>query len=68
MLTGYFQIQEAELTRKAVTDPRAAVAVDVALLRTIPALPGEWLISGLIYDVATGLVDVVVPPARIRPT
>jgi len=47
MLTGYFQIQEAELTRKAVTDPRAAVAVDVALLRTIPALPGEWLISGL---------------------
>ena len=67
MLTGYFQIQEAELTRKAVTDPCAAVAVDVALLRTIPALPGEWLISGLIYDVATGLVDVVVPPARIRP-
>jgi hypothetical protein len=66
MLTGYFQIQEAELKRKAVTDPRAAVAVDVALLRAIPALPGEWLISGLIYDVATGLVDVVVPPARIR--
>jgi carbonic anhydrase len=67
LLTGYFQIQEAELKRKAVTDPRAAVAVDVALLRAIPALPGEWLISGLIYDVATGLVDIVVPPARIRP-
>jgi carbonic anhydrase len=66
MLTGYFQIQEAELNRKAITDPRAAVAVDVALLRAIPALPGEWLISGLVYDVATGLVDVVVPPARIR--
>jgi carbonic anhydrase len=60
MLTGYFQIQEAELERKAV-------ATDVALLRAIPALPGEWLISGLIYDVATGLLDVVVPPARIRP-
>src|SRR5262249_49710923 len=67
MLTGYFQIQETELKRKAVTDPRTAVSVDVALLRTIPALPGEWLISGLIYDLATGLVDVVVPPARIRP-
>jgi len=67
MLTGYFQIQEAELKRKAVTDPRAAVAIDVALLRAIPALPGEWLISGLMYDVATGLVDIVVPPARIRP-
>ena len=66
MLTHYFQIQEGELKTKAVTDPRAAVAVDVALLRSIPALPGEWFISGLIYDVATGLVEVVVPTARIR--
>jgi carbonic anhydrase len=66
MLTGYFQISEGELKKKAATDPRAAVAVDVALLRTIPALPGEWLISGLVYDVATGLVEIVVPPAAIR--
>ena len=66
MLTGYFQIAEGELKKKAATDPRAAVAVDVALLRTIPALPGEWLISGLVYDVATGLVEIVVPPAAIR--
>ena len=67
MLTGYFQIQEGELKKKVLTDPRAAVAADVALLRTIPALPGGWLISGLVYDVATGLVEIVVPPARIRP-
>jgi carbonic anhydrase len=66
ILTRYFQIQEGELKKKAVTDPRTAVAVDVALLRTIPALPAEWLISGLVYDVATGLVEVVVPPAQIR--
>lgn len=66
MLTHYFQVQEGELKTKAVTDPRAAVAVDVALLRTIPALPGEWLISGLVYDVATGLVEIVVPAARVR--
>jgi carbonic anhydrase len=66
MLAHYFQILEGELKTKAVTDPRAAVAVDVALLRSIPALPGEWLVSGLIYDVATGLAEIVVPPARIR--
>jgi carbonic anhydrase len=66
MLTQYFQIREGELKTKAVTDPRAAVAVDVALLRAIPALPGEWLISGLVYDVATGLVEIVVPPTAIR--
>jgi carbonic anhydrase len=66
MLAHYFQIQEGELKTKAVTDPRAAVAVDVAVLRAIPALPGQWLVSGLVYDVATGLVEIVVPPAPIR--
>ena len=66
MLAHYFQIPEAELKTKMVTDPRAAVAADVASLRAIPALPSEWLISGLVYDVATGLVQVVVPAARIR--
>jgi carbonic anhydrase len=43
MLTGYFQIPEAELKRKAVTDPRAAVAVDVPLLRAI----AKWIIPVL---------------------
>jgi len=66
MLAHYFQIQEPDVKTKAVTDPRAAVAVDVALLRAIPALPSEWLISGLVYDVATGLVEIIVPPARTR--
>jgi len=66
MLTHYFQIKPEELQAKAVTDPRAAVAIDVAWLRTIPGLPGQWLISGLVYDVATGLVEIVAPPAPIR--
>jgi carbonic anhydrase len=65
-LAHYFQIQEGELKAKAVSDPRAAVAVDVAALRAIPALPGGWLISGLVYDVATGLVEIVVPTVPIR--
>jgi carbonic anhydrase len=66
MLAHYFQVREEELKAKAVTDPRAAVAVDVASLRAIPALPGAWLLSGLVYNVATGLVEIVVPPAPIR--
>src|SRR5215831_13013427 len=32
-LARYFQMEEGELKSKAVADPRAAVAVDVALLR-----------------------------------
>ena len=66
MLARYFQIEEGEVKKRAVTDPRAAVISDVALLRAIPAVPSAWLISGLVYDVATGLVEIIVPPASIR--
>jgi carbonic anhydrase len=66
LLANYFQVQERELGTKSVPDPHKAVAVDVATLRAIPALPDEWLISGLVYDVASGLVEVVVPAAPIR--
>jgi carbonic anhydrase len=66
LLAHYFQIPEREVETKSVRDPRKSVAVDVAALRAISALPDEWLISGLVYDVATGLVEVVVPAAPIR--
>jgi carbonic anhydrase len=66
MLAHYFQIDEGKVAAKSVLDPRAAVTGDVAFLRSIPALPGKWLLSGLVYDVATGLIEIVVPPAPIR--
>jgi carbonic anhydrase len=66
MLSHYFQIAEGGLKAKAVMDPRAAVAVDVAALRAVPVLPAAWILSGLVYDVATGIVEVVVPAAPIR--
>ena len=66
MLADYFEISKEELKAKVVTDPQAAVAADVAVLRATPALPGEWLVSGLVYNVATGLIDIVVPPAPLR--
>jgi carbonic anhydrase len=66
LLTNYFQIEEGELGAKSVADPRTAIAVDIAALRAVPALPANWLISGLVYDVATGLVNIVIPPAPIR--
>jgi carbonic anhydrase len=66
MRAHYFRIHEGELKNKAVTDSRRAVAVDVALLRAIPALPGDWLVSRLVYDAAAGLVQIAVPAAPIR--
>src|ERR1700723_1409133 len=55
MLAHYFQIPEGQLNAKAVSD-----------LRAIPALPAAWLIAGLVYNVATGLVEIVVPSAPLR--
>lgn len=66
LLAHFFQIEESEVASKTVLDPRSAVAMDVAALREIGALPASWMISGLVYDVATGLVDVVVPPTALR--
>lgn len=43
MLAPYFQVPESEVAKKMVTNPRAALAADVAALRAIPALPAAWL-------------------------
>jgi carbonic anhydrase len=66
MLAQYFQVKESEVAAKSILDPYASVAIDVAVLRAVPALPANWLLSGLVYDVSTGLVKVVVPPAPIH--
>lgn len=66
MLAPYFAIAESKVHEKALLDPREAVAIDVAILRDVPAFPAEWLLSGIVYDVTTGKVEVVVAPAPIR--
>jgi carbonic anhydrase len=65
-LAHYFQIGEDEVEGKSILDPTAAVKQDVAALRAIEGLPGGWLLSGLLYDVSTGLIEVAVPPAPLR--
>lgn len=59
-LAVFFEIPVADLGGKAVLDPYAAVRVDVDIARR--TLPAGLLVSGLVYDVDTGLVEVVVPP------
>jgi carbonic anhydrase len=66
LLATTFGIDEADLPAKAVNDPRAAVAVDVAAIKDNPSLPAEFIVSGLIYDVRTGLIETVVAPSLLR--
>ncbi|MFB7596770.1 carbonic anhydrase [Streptomyces sp. NPDC056160] len=64
LLADYFDVPASGLDAKAVTDPVAAVRVDVEILKR--DLRAGVFVSGLVYDVATGLIDVVVPPARVE--
>ena len=66
LLASYFGVGKEELPAKAVSDPRAAVAVDVAAIKAVPGLPASWIVSGLVYDVETGLVEAVVPPHTLK--
>jgi carbonic anhydrase len=66
LLATTFGIDEADLPAKAVSDPRAAVAVDVAAIKDNPFLPADFIVSGLVYDVRTGLIETVVAPSLLR--
>ena len=66
MLAEFFEIPVADLVTKALGDPYAAVGIDVDIVRR--ALPARLLVSGLVYDTDTGLIEVVVPPATMSRT
>ncbi|GAB3398003.1 carbonic anhydrase [Humibacter soli] len=58
LLSGYFEDDPQHLSSLAVPDPRAAIRRDVALLRSDERLSGAT-VTGLLYDVTTGLVESV---------
>jgi hypothetical protein len=65
-LAAFFEIPVADLGSKAVEDPYASVRIDVDIARH--RLPPDLLVSGLVYDVDTGRIEVVVPAACKRLT
>ena len=67
LLAKHFGLAPSDLNKLAIADPYKAVAVDVAALKSHPLLPGGFLVSGLVYDVGTGRIELVVPPALLRP-
>lgn len=66
LLAEYFEIPTGELAAKSVADPDGSVRVDVETI--LDSIHGtDFLVSGLVYDVTTGRLDVVVPPTSLRP-
>ena len=66
LMAAHFGISMDHLDAKAVADPYTAVAVDVAALKNTPTLPGDFIVSGLVYDVTSGLLTTVVAPTPLR--
>ncbi|MCT9114096.1 carbonic anhydrase [Streptomyces mirabilis] len=65
LLAEYFEIPVDELPDKAVSDPYESVRRDVDIL--LSELRGsQFLVTGLVYDVDTGVIDTVVPPTPLR--
>jgi carbonic anhydrase len=54
---------ESTLHQHAVLDPVTTVTHDVERLRSAPAISPRVTVSGHVYDVITGLVETVIPPA-----
>ena len=52
---------ESLLRDRAILEPAATVATDVARLRSAASVPPRVQVSGHVYDVTTGIVETVVP-------
>jgi len=65
LLAEYFEIPLSKLEAKSVSDPNGSVRVDVdVILQEIHST--DFLVTGLVYDVDTGLVETVVPPTPLN--
>jgi carbonic anhydrase len=57
-------VNQSTLHQRAVLNPAATVTQDVQLLRSAPAISPRVTVSGHVYDVATGLVQTIIPAGR----
>lgn len=66
LLARNLNVTVKELDRMEIADPHAAVRLDVAALKNNPDLAAGFMVSGVVYDVANGTVETVVPATRLR--
>ena len=66
LLAQHMGVETSALEGLGITDPHKSVVLDIAALRAKSQLPDGVVVSGLVYDVATGRVKTVVPPAPLR--
>jgi carbonic anhydrase len=65
-LADYFGVSRARLDSLAPADPHEGIRVDIEALAGNPAVPGALSVTGLVFDVATGEVELVERRAPLR--
>ncbi len=66
LLAKHMGVEEQGLAALAIDDPYASVVVDVDALRANADFADDLVVSGMVYDVDTGLIKTVVAPAPLR--
>jgi carbonic anhydrase len=65
LMAAYMGTEEDALAEKHLGDPREAVRTDIEALRANPFLPPALVVSGIVYDLDSGLLEVVCPPRAL---
>jgi carbonic anhydrase len=65
LMAYFFGVSEDEVAAKHLTDPVESARTDLELLRANPLIPRTLVASAVVYDIETGRVDVVCPPAPL---
>jgi carbonic anhydrase len=66
LLARSFDVETAGLNELEITDPYKSVRRDISALQANTQLADSIIVTGLVYDVKTGRVETVVPPAPLR--
>lgn len=65
LLAEHMGVTLAELDNLDINDPYKAVTLDAEALRANADVAGGYTVSGMVYDVGTGNVEMVAPPSAI---
>jgi carbonic anhydrase len=66
-LAAFLGCTPDEIASRAVEDPREAVRADIELLAANPLLPAALAVTGIVYGVETGRLEVIERRSPLRP-
>jgi carbonic anhydrase len=66
MLAAFLGCAPDELAEKALTDPREGIRVDIRAVASNSLLPASLSVTGIVYDISSGTVEVVERRSPLR--